>query len=281
MPGRTEYSGSPGVARLGLPTNIDGERFLLAAGMRNEDNLARIVSVINPEDYSNEINRMVCRAQYALHEQGITVDLLTVTNYLQNAGQLESVGGMSYIASLEDGLTGILDLDPEILSVKHKSILRRTIFAIRKLEDECSENSDSAVVLENAQRVITALSAEQADRCRPRTVEEIVIDAGGANEFWTPRNFDAIATPWARLNSILGGGVRSGELVVIAGRPGVGKSSMGCNIAEHAVSHGVGTVVYSLEMSASEILKRIACSWEIWMRRRFEGKCFPRLTVAD
>ncbi len=259
-PGYSPAEDASDVARVGLPVNLDAERFLLAAGMRNADDLDRIIGATQAEDFSNEPFRKISRTQRELHDRGDAVDMLTVASHLRDAGQLESVGGMTAIISLDDGLGSVLDLEPHIRAVKDKSILRRAIFAAEKLKADCLSSGDSAAVLESAQRIITDLSAEREDRIRPRTVKKIVIDSGGPNRFWTPEKSNAIATPWPRLNAILGGGVRPQQMVVIAARPGVGKSAMAGQIAEHVAARGTGVALYSLEMSASEILKRMACS---------------------
>src|SRR5258706_16468045 len=88
------------VSRVGLPVNLDAERFLLAAAMRDADDLGRIIGIIQPEDFSKEPHRVIARAQRELHERGETVDMLSVASHLRDARKLESVDGMSFIASL-------------------------------------------------------------------------------------------------------------------------------------------------------------------------------------
>jgi replicative DNA helicase len=242
-----------------LPQNLDAEKFILASSMNGPDVLSAVMATINPDDFSLYKHREIYGAQCELYQQGSTVDLLTVSNYFAAKNKLDVIDGISYLASLDDGnLTQILDLAPQLQIVKEKSILRRTIFAAEELKQACFLQQESGEVIDRAQRLLTSLSCEKAERGKLRSPGEIIGEYG-LNEFLSPRSDNSINSPWPSWNRIVGG-FQANQLVVVAARPGLGKTALALTQAVYTASQGIGVALYSLEMSDTEILRRAVCS---------------------
>lgn len=242
-----------------LPQNLDAEKFVLASAMNGPDVISAIMATLNPDDFSLEKHRKIFRAQSELYQHGSTVDMLTVANYFSAKSALDAIDGISYLASLDiENLTHILDLAPQLQIVKEKSILRRTIFAAEELKQACFLQQESGEVIDRAQRLLTGLSSEKAERGKLRSPGEIIGEYG-LNEFLSPRSGNSTNSPWPSWNRIIGG-FQANQLIIIAARPGLGKTALALDQAIHTASQGTGVAVFSLEMSASELLRRAACS---------------------
>jgi len=121
----------------GLPANLDAERFVLGAVLIDDTFLIQVAGALEPDDFSLEKHKRIYSRMVDLSGRGERVDRVTVANELMKHNQLESVDGLTYLVSLDDGLTQILNLDSYIRIVKDKAVLRRIIFASQKLIADC------------------------------------------------------------------------------------------------------------------------------------------------
>src|SRR6476660_9885751 len=129
---------SPDVAfERGLPANIDAERFVLGAILMDDTYFIQVASSLEPEDFSLEKHRRIYGRMTDLSTRGERIDRVTIANELMKHNQLESVDGLSYLVSLDDGLPQIFALESYVKIVKDKSTLRRIVFASQKLIDRC------------------------------------------------------------------------------------------------------------------------------------------------
>src|SRR5215472_12754524 len=121
----------------GLPSNQDAERFVLGSILLNDDTYLSVAGVLEGDDFSLEKHRRIFARMKDLYDRGERIDRVTLTNELMKQGQLESVDGMSYILSLDEGLPEIPNLDSYIRIVKDKATLRKLIFSAQKIMDRC------------------------------------------------------------------------------------------------------------------------------------------------
>lgn len=245
--------------RKGLPQNLDAERLLLGWGLTTPEAPAQLMALLPVEDLAQESHRRIYLRMQEIHQRGLTPDRVLLVQELQKHGQLEAVGGIPYLLSLDDGLAQLMSPEGYIRTVREAAVLRRTIFACQSMIDRCLLQHDPAEMAPEAEKMLTALSSvQQPSGHALKHVSQVVLEAGGLNALFSAKR--GIETPWRQLNDLTAG-LHPGQLIVIAGRPGKGKTSLACQIVEHVARLNVGAcAVFSLEMAASSILTRMACA---------------------
>jgi replicative DNA helicase len=246
----------------GLPVNLDAERLVLGSIMIQDAAYLQVAGILEPEDFSLEKHRRIFRRMGELYERGEAIDRYTVANELARRGELESVDGVSYLASLDDGLPQIANLDAYIRIVKEKSLLRKIIMISEKVIHRSMLGEESPEeILASAEESFLGLSgAKPQSLARPgQIIEEY---EGGLSAFLDPsKRIKGVGTGYLGLDEKTGG-FHSGELIILAARPAMGKTALALNIAQHvALSPSPRTVaVFSLEMSKESLLTRMICS---------------------
>jgi len=244
----------------GLPCATDAERFVLGSILLGHS-IGGITATLRVDDFATERHRRIFGAMVGLEATGCPVDRVTVVTELQRRGQLESVDGMSYLVSLDDGLPQILNLDAYVNIIRDKSILRQAIRAHQAAIEECLAAIDpTPEILERAERTIAGLAVETRS-LDFRNPTEVIKRAGGMNAFQDAQTGRGVETPWPSLNLQLSGrGFTPGQMVVIGARPSMGKTALGCQIADHAAMNGIGVAFFTLEMADDAILLRMAAA---------------------
>ena len=248
----------------GLPANLDAERFVLGSIMVDDTSFIQIAGTLTPEDFSLEKHRRIFLRMNELYERGERIDRVTVANELMKQGQLESVDGLSYLVSLDDGLPTLANLDSYVRIVKDKSVLRRIIFASQKLIDRCIIGEDEPDhILAGAEETLLKLGesrAKDALATPKRILEEF---EGGLNTFLDPsKRIKGVSTGYLKFDEMTGG-LHEGELFVLAARPAMGKTALALNIAQHVATNPASpqtVAVFSLEMSRESLLTRMICA---------------------
>ncbi len=246
----------------GLPESVETERLVLGSILLDyRENLPAALGLLRPQDFALKSHRRIFGAMVEMDKVCEPVDRVTVFNRLQANGHAEAVGGLSYLVSLDDGLPRLCNFEQYLLIVREKAILRRTVFACDRLKNACLLGIDPpADLLAQAERTLVAIAGDAATGGRLRTASEVFAEQGVEAILNQSRAAGkSIPFPWPSLNELLIG-VQSGQLVVIAARPGVGKSAAAAQLAAHAAMEGSRVALFSLEMSASEILQRMVCS---------------------
>jgi replicative DNA helicase len=255
---------SPDIAlERGLPVNLDAERFVLGAILMDDVLYIQVAGTLQSEDFSLEKHRRIFLRMGELYERGERIDRVTVANELMKQNQLESVDGVSYLVSLDEGLPALANLDSYVRIVKDKSVLRRIIFTSQKLIDRCivgEEEPDQ--ILASAEENLLKLGetrAQDALVSPKRILEEF---DGGINAFLDPsKRIKGLSTGFLKLDEMTGG-LHAGELVILAARPSMGKTALALNIAQHVAMHPEKqtVAVFSLEMSRESLLTRMICA---------------------
>ena len=246
-----------------LPANVDAERFVLGSVMLDADKWPLVASAISADDFSLEKHRRIFRNMKIVADRGDGIDRITVADELMKTGQLESVDGLSYLISLDDGLPKIANLDSYVNIVLEKSVLRQAIFSYQRAVDDCMLSQEPVVeVLARLERITEGLVSQTTSRDELAPLGAIVSDGGGALPMlYPPKVGLGVKTPWGRLNqSLHGGSLQPGDMVVIGARPGIGKTTLGCGIALNAALTGKNAVIFSLEMTSISLVHRMAGS---------------------
>lgn len=244
-----------------LPANLDCERFILGSILINGECFDKVAAILDPQDFLLEKHKRIFHRMREIADSGTRIDRVTLANALMTSGQLESVDGFGYLVSLDQDLPRIENIESYIRIVQDKSTKRRAIMAYQQAIDELMlDAEDAPELLEKSEHMISALRADRKDGGF-KTPMQVINEAGGVDAFLSPRTLAGIPTPWHGLNLMLtGGGFSPGQLVVIGGRPGAGKTVCGANIAAHAVKSWHRVAYVSLEMTSADMLRRMVCS---------------------
>ena len=248
----------------GLPANADAERFVLASILLNHDAYFQVAGAIEPEDFSLEKHRRIFARMKDLYERNEKIDRLTVTNELMKQGQLESVDGMAYLVSLDEGMPELANLDSYIRIVKDKSALRRMIFTAQKVIDRClvAEEEPDEILASAEESLLKLGESRSGDQLQSPSA---IIDRfpGGVHAFLDPsRRVSGLSTGFKKFDEMTGG-MHGGELIILAARPSMGKTALALNVAQHVATHPKirkPVAVFSLEMSAASLLTRLLCA---------------------
>jgi replicative DNA helicase len=248
----------------GLPSNIDAERFVLGSIMLNDNVYLQVAGVLEMDDFSLEKHRRIFARMKDLYDRGESIDRVTLANELMKQGQLESVDGLSYLISLDQGLPELTNLESYVRIVKDKSTLRKLIFSAQKIINRCligEEEPDQ--ILASAEETLLKLGESRVGEklVSPATIIENF--PGGVGAFLDPsQRVRGLSSGFTKFDEMTGG-MHGGELLILAARPSMGKTALALNIAQHVATHPrmrKPVAVFSLEMSSSSLLTRLLCA---------------------
>jgi len=255
---------SPDIAlERGLPVNLDAERFVLGAILMDDALYIQVAGTLVPEDFSLEKHRRIFLRMSELYNRGERIDRVTVANELMKQNQLESVDGVSYLVSLDEGMPALSNLDSYVGIVKDKAVLRSIIFTSQKLIDRCiigEEEPDQ--ILASAEESLLKLGESRAQDALVNPQRILQEFEGGINAFLDPsKRIKGLSTGFLKLDEMTGG-LHPGELVILAARPSMGKTALALNVAQHVAMHPEKqtVAVFSLEMSRESLLTRMICA---------------------
>ncbi len=247
-----------------LPHSLEAERALLGSILLDNGALNVAVGVLSKDDFFSEAHRVTFEKMIGLSEKSRTIDLVTLSEDLSREGLLEKVGGAAYLASLIDGVpAGNYTVVTEYSRiVREKSLVRRLINASNNVIARCLEGTDDPeTLIDHAQTQVLDL-AEQKVQAGFLGVRDIVKSSFGTIDvlFDRGQQVTGVETGFTALDNMTAG-LHAGELIVVAGRPSLGKTALALNIAAHASIERKKVVgVFSLEMSKESLVIRLLCS---------------------
>jgi replicative DNA helicase len=247
-----------------LPVNIDAERYVLGAIMTAEAAFMQVGGKITEDDFSLEKHKVIFRRMCELQDRSDKIDRVTLANELMKHGELQSVDGLSYLVSLDDGLPHIYSLESYVNIVKEKSLLRRIISVSQGLINRCvSQEENPWEIIGAAEEALIGLGDMQSRSSLSNPAQIIDEFDGGINAFLdTSQRIKGIGTGFLKLDEMTGG-LREGELIILAARPAMGKTAFALNIAQHVATNPrnpKAVAVFSLEMSKESLLTRMLCA---------------------
>jgi replicative DNA helicase len=243
-----------------LPHSEESERAVLGAVLLEPQLLPTITGRLKAEDFYLERHQILYGAMVELQDERVTIDVRTLQAKLEQQGRFEAIGGIAYLASLDLDLPDIGRTDAYVEIVKERSIRRRLILASNRIIRDCLDGGVVAQeALAHAEQEILGLGEEAVQRgfvqlaqVLHATLEELE-ERPGATLTGVPTGF----TDLDRISH----GLNRGNLIIVAGRPGMGKTSFALNVAQHvALREKRGVGIFSLEMSQQELALRILCS---------------------
>jgi len=246
----------------GLPHNIEAERCVLGAIILDNALINQAIEMLSREDFYLGSHKLVFENMLSLTEKSKAIDFVTLTEEIRNGGQLEAVGGASFVSSLIDGVPRLANLEFYARIVHEKSTLRNLIKKSNEIINTCyDQQEDVDAILDSAEKVIFDL-AESKIHSGFVSINEIAKKSFKKIETAASRKqmVTGIPTGYTEFDNLTSG-LQNSDLVIIAARPSMGKTALSLNIATHAAVAAKKTVgLFSLEMSSDQLLLRILCS---------------------
>ena len=245
-----------------LPHNLEAERSVLGAILVHNDAFNLAAQVIDSGDFYRDAHRRVFDKMVALNERNQAIDYVTLKEELSRAGELDEVGGPAYIASLADGVPRATNVEYYARIVKEKATLRNRIYAATKIVTNAYEaDQESDLILDEAEGAIFAVAD---DRLKAGFVAmgDLVRDNFPKIEqlFEQKRLITGVPSGFVDLDEMTRG-FQPGDLIILAARPSMGKTSLVLNISQYiATQPGMTVGFFSLEMSKESLFIRMLTS---------------------
>jgi replicative DNA helicase len=244
------------------PQSIEAEVAVLGAMMLDKDAIGRTIEILDESNFYNPNHGKIFNAVVALYDRNAAVDLITLTEELRREGELENVGGASYLETLLGSVATSANVEHHARIALEKSTLRKLIEASTQIvNDAYHADGDVSELMDRAERRIFAVSGSRL-RQSFYAMEDIVKDSLELIEqlYQQKRYVTGVESGFKDLDSLTAG-FQKGDFVVIAGRPGMGKTSFALNVAQHvATKMKVPVAVFSLEMTKEQLMLRMLCS---------------------
>ena len=246
-----------------LPSSEESERVILGAILLDNAVIAEAVEHLKPEDFYSPLNRRVFAAMIALFEKQKQIDPIMIGEELKKEGSFESIGGITTITNLTFGLPHFSKIEEYVKVVRDKSVVRNLIRTCNAITGEAlAEEDDAEVILDNAEQKIFEIAesrtkqtfsriAPVADRVLARVKERAAGEGTGIT---------GLSTGFREVDEMTSGLQRT-DLIIVAGRPSMGKTALCLTVAQNAALHSKAVVaLFSLEMSKEQLVTRMLSS---------------------
>ncbi|MGG4217202.1 replicative DNA helicase [Paenibacillus jamilae] len=244
------------------PQNLEAEQAVIGSILLQSEALITAMERVQTEDFYDKAHQMIYEAMIELGESGQPIDLVTLTSKIQDKGQLEDIGGVSYLAKLAHGVPTAANVDYYAQIIEEKAMLRRLIRAATQIVSEgYSNGEDVAGMLSDAERKIMEISNGRSGSGFI-AIRDVVMEVFDRVELLHQNkgNTTGIPSGFVDLDKMTAGFQRN-DLIIVAARPSVGKTAFALNIAQNVAVRAKETVaIFSLEMSAAQLVQRMICA---------------------
>ncbi len=269
------------------PQSLEAEVSVLGAVLLDNEALSRVLEVMSEGDFYREAHRKIFAAMLDLSERAEPIDLITLPETLKKRGTLEDVGGIDYLNSMANSVPTAANISYYAKIIKEKSILRRLINRATEIINQVfGATGDVQDILDQAERSIFEISE---DRIRPSfyPIKDIIKSSFKTIErlYEKRQLITGVPTGFSKLDELTSG-LQPSDLIIVAGRPSMGKTAFALNITQHAaIEAGVPSAIFSLEMAKEQLALRMLCSEAKVDAHRLRGgflgdSDWPRLTRA-
>jgi len=262
----------------GLPANVDAEKTILGAILLDNAAHSEAAEKLAEDDFSLDSHRLIFQRMTDLMNNQRAVDIVTLSNELVRLKEIESVGGVAYLASLTEGLPRRPVIEEYIRIVKDKSLLRRLMLICSAAIARAADQGEAALDVLGAAETQLMEVGEKSLTSGFQRIDEIVKNSFGTldNLYKGSREITGLATDFTHFDKMTSG-LQKGELIIVAARPSMGKTAFAINIAQNAaIHHDALVAIFSLEMSKESLLRRMLSS-QAWvdqdrLRKGFLGR---------
>ena len=244
-----------------LPNDLEAEQSLLGCMFLSQEVCADIFPSLNSKDFYSNAHQKIYQAMLDNYYKNVAIDYITVSNVLTQKGEIEEVGGIGYITDLTNFVPSAANYKHYAEIVRNASVLRQVIEASQKTINEAFETGDATTVLERAEKYIFDISQTR----RTNSLEHIKKGVNEAIDLMEKISIDPNANMGVKVGfptlDKMTNGFKPGELIIIAARPGIGKTTLAVNFAVNsALKYNKYVAMFDLEMSALQVAQRFICS---------------------
>ncbi|MGB4230882.1 MAG: replicative DNA helicase [bacterium] len=244
------------------PFSLEAEQSVLGAMFLEREAVLVAAEILQPEDFYRDAHRYIFEAILELEEKGRPADLVTVTETLRQQGRLEDVGGLAYVTTLAQSVPTAANVEYYARIVEEKSILRRLIReATRIVQNSYEATDEAAAILDEAEQAILRIS-QYRNHSGFFPVKDLISAAYDRIEYLYQNKggVTGIPTGFKDLDRLTAG-LQPSDLIIVAARPAMGKTSFALNIALHvALEAKIPVAIFSLEMSREQLIMRMLSS---------------------
>lgn len=248
-------------ARKMEPQNIEAEKSVLAACMLNQDAIEDVAAKLVPDNFYRAAHQRIFESMLDLYVRHIPIDHISLADNLRAQGQLEAIGGLPYLTELADNTFALTNWQNHVEIVKRTAILRDLIRASGEIKALAYDAPDDlGVVVEQAEKTLFRVTEKRVSSAFVG-IDTLLVDAfEELQEMAMQENkISGVASGFKDVDNLFHG-FRGGDLVILAARPGVGKTAFALNLATSAAKLGADVAFLSLEMSASQLVQRVLAS---------------------
>ena len=260
------------------PASVHAETTILGAMLVEPLAITDATMLLVADDFSLDSHRRIYAAMLRLSESGHAVDIVTVAEELRKQKELDSIGGVPYLASLSEGLPRKLSIESYVRIVRDKSLMRQLMTACDVGMADAADQSQGAIdVLNNVSNRLMEIS-DHAITGGFSNIGDIVKSSFGSIDklYEQGREVTGLATHYTEFDRMTSG-LQDSELIIIAARPSMGKTAWAINIAQNsAVRDGKVVAVFSLEMSKESLLRRMLASEALVNSRKIQTGFLPK-----
>ncbi|MCF8039401.1 MAG: replicative DNA helicase [Desulfohalobiaceae bacterium] len=245
------------------PQNLEAEQAVLGGVFLRNSILHSLIDIVKENDFYSPVHRTIYEVFLELYRKNIPVDLVTVSEELKKKSKIEEIGGPAYLTSLTESVISSANALNYAQIVRDKAVRRQLIQESTSIINKAFDSADETdALLDQAEQSIFAVS-EARSGSGFKTSNELVHQVFEQLElrFEQQELITGVPTGYTKFDEITAG-LQKTDLIIIAGRPSMGKTAFGLNIAmRSAIMHQVPSAVFSLEMSMEQLMMRMLCAW--------------------
>lgn len=272
------------------PHSVEAEQSMLGGLMLENSTWDQVADIVSEDDFYRNDHRLIFRAIHALSDSRTPFDVVTLSEWLENNGQIENAGGLSYLGMLANNTPSAANIKAYANIVRERSVLRSLIRVGTEISDSGfnTDGRNSSELLDDAERKVFEIAEKDAsNKGGFEAIKDVLVDVVDRIDtlFNQDGSITGLPTGYGDLDNMTSG-LQDGDLIIVAGRPSMGKTSFSMNIAEHAAMTCEKPVaVFSMEMPAESLAMRMISSLgRIDQNKVRSGKLddddWPRLTSA-
>lgn len=269
------------------PQNIEAEQSVLGTLLLSDNTLSAVLELLDSDDFYQDRHKLIFEAMVTLFEKNEPLDIITVSNQLKDVNCLEKAGDVAYLATLTSIVPVTANLFHYAKIIRQKSVLRNLINVNTEIASRCfEEQGDIDILVDEAEQAIFEIARSKSNQ-RFTPLKQIIPGAFETVEqlFKRKELITGVPTGFSELDKMTAG-LQPSDLIILAGRPSMGKTAFAMNIAQNAaLLEKTGIAVFSLEMSKEQLAMRLLSSaGHIDSQRIRTGKLqtedWPKLTRA-